>query len=115
MCLRFRGFWAIAFAILLALTSVTASVVRGKMRDVTGAMVLCTGHGPLSVPVDSRGQPVEKAPICPDFVPQIAAWDAEPAPLPVPDTLIFAEFPALRDGLRARAQPIELRLRGPPA
>ncbi len=114
MTLRFRGFWAIAFAILLALTSATASVVRGKMRDVTGTMVLCTGHGPLSVRVDSQGQPVKDGPICPDFVPQIAGWDAGPPPVLAPETLAFAEFSTARASLRARQLPPDLRARAPP-
>ena len=114
MNLRFRGFWAIAFGILLALTSVTASVVRGKMRDVTGTMVLCTGHGPLSVRVDSRGQPVKDGPICPDFVPQIVAWDAGPPPLLAPETRVLSDFPTVRTSLRARQLPRDLRARGPP-
>ncbi len=72
MRLRATGFWGISLALLLVVGSTTASVMRGKMRDVSGALVLCTGQGPVSVAVDSRGMPVEPLPFCPDYMPLMA-------------------------------------------
>ncbi len=53
-------------ALFIAVTSTSMAVARGQMYDATGAIVLCTGTGPMTVLVDHEGQPVEQAPICPD-------------------------------------------------
>ena len=52
-------------ALLLVLTAQAMAVARG-MPGVAGAMVLCTGSGPVAVLTDAEGQPVGPAHICPD-------------------------------------------------
>jgi len=52
-------------ALLLVLTAQAMAVARG-MPGVAGAVVLCTGTGPVTVLTDAEGQPVGPAHICPD-------------------------------------------------
>ncbi len=62
-----------ALALVLAFSSGAMSVAAGKMRDSRGHMVLCTGHGPLTLRTDGRGHPVHGAAPCPDGIPAFAA------------------------------------------
>lgn len=55
----------LCMALILALTSGGMAVARGQTM-AAGTMVLCTGSGPLVVPVDADGQPTGPAHVCPD-------------------------------------------------
>jgi len=52
-------------ALMLTLTGQSMAVARG-MPSPSGAMVLCTGTGPITVLVDENGAPVGAPHICPD-------------------------------------------------
>jgi hypothetical protein len=115
MTFRLRGYWAFVFSVLLALSSGTLLVTQGKMRDVSGRMVLCTGHGPVSVAVDSQGQPVDPSPVCPDFVPLVVGWADDVSVFSLPETISFIRFEPARFALvpvwprqakKARAPPM---------
>lgn len=62
---RFRPLAALALALLLVLTAQSMAVARG-MAGPFGAVVLCTGTGPVTILTDAEGQPVGPAHICPD-------------------------------------------------
>ena len=66
-------------ALLLVLTGQSMAIARG-MPGPTGMIELCTGTGPVMVPVDEHGQPVGPAHICPDAATALFAahWDAGP-------------------------------------
>ena len=114
MSFRLHGYWAILLAVALGVSSGTAAVTRGKMRDISGAIVLCTGHGPLSVAVDGRGEPVEPLPICPEYLPAAVALIDMTPEIPVPVTISFARFrfPETRAVPMPGARTV--RVRGPP-
>ena len=81
------------------------AVARGQATAL-GSMVLCTGSGPVSVPVDAGGKPTGPAHICPDCAlslfaaqaappPALARLAAEPAPAPAqPEARILPRHPA---------------------
>ena len=114
MKLATRRYAGLILAVIMALTSATAAVVQGKMRDAAGRMVLCSGHGPVSVRVDSRGRPMDELPICPDYIPTVPALDVVP-PLPgAPERLARRVAPAPVPLPAARPPFRTLRVRGPP-
>lgn len=71
---------AIGLCLVLALTSLTFGGARGAARPI-GQIVLCTGTGPVSVPVDANGQPTGPSHLCPDCLPTLIA-----GPPATPDT-----------------------------
>lgn len=78
-----RTIKAVLVALLLIVTSQSMAVARGTMRDATGAVVICTGTGPITVLTDADGQPVGPAHICPDcalslIAGTVAAFDLQP-------------------------------------
>jgi hypothetical protein len=94
--LALRPFGGLILALVLALTSVTMAQARGQAMAV-GQIVICSGGGIVSVPVDAEGRPTGPAHLCPDcalglFAAAPAAFgvlvrsaDWRPqAPLPVP-------------------------------
>lgn len=60
-----RIYPALALSLMLVITGQSMAVARG-MTSPTGTMVICTGTGPVVVPIDSDGQPTGPAYICPD-------------------------------------------------
>lgn len=60
-------------ALLLIVTSQSMAVARGTMRDASGAMVLCTGTGPITVLYDESGEPIGPSHICPDCAMSVIA------------------------------------------
>lgn len=60
-----RPLSALALALLLVFTAQSMAVARG-MQGVGGAVVLCTGSGPVTILTDSEGQPISPAHICPE-------------------------------------------------
>lgn len=63
---------ALGLCLLLALTSLTMAAARGAAQPV-GQIVLCTGAGPVSVPVDATGKPTGPSHLCPDCLPALLA------------------------------------------
>ena len=114
MTFRVRGYWGILLAVVIALSSGSAAVVRGKMRDASGAMVLCSGHGPISVVVDSRGKPMEPLPVCPDYLPAFFALSIDTPQLAPPVLLSFVVLVPASAPLRAGWDGDGARARGPP-
>jgi len=60
-----RTYLALALAFVLTLTAQGMALSR-TAPDPTGRMVLCTGTGPVTVLIDSQGQPTGAMHICPD-------------------------------------------------
>lgn len=109
-----RSYLAILLAAIVALTSPSMAVSR--MADgPSGQMVLCTGAGPVTVYVDSDGQPVKAPHPCPDCM--IAGLDIGLAPVVVPLSPPLPQARTLMPKQRfgaARAERAH-RARGPPA
>ena len=61
-----KSITAIALAIMIALTSGAMAIARGQATSMMGTIVICSGHGPVTLNVDAQGQPVEALHICPD-------------------------------------------------
>lgn len=78
-----RPLLALCLAALMALTGQAAAVARG-MPGAAGYAELCTGTGPAMVAVDSHGQPVGNAHLCPDNAFLLLQAIALPPALPVP-------------------------------
>ncbi|TNE67369.1 MAG: hypothetical protein EP336_07515 [Rhodobacteraceae bacterium] len=72
-----RTIKAVLVAFLLIVTSQSMAVARGTMRDATGAVVLCTGTGPITVLTDADGQPIGPSHICPDCALSVIAGLAD--------------------------------------
>ena len=109
-----RSLNALFLSALIALTSVSMSLARGQMRDASGSIVLCTGTGPISVQVDSDGQPFGPMPICPDCVVGFMDYLAVDRPSP-PPVCACCNIDFDRESAKWSGQsPIWLRARGPP-
>lgn len=65
--IRLRPFIAGLLALVLVLTSQGYAMAR-HAPDATGAMVICTGTGPVTVLIDENGQPTGRVHICPDCI-----------------------------------------------
>ncbi|SLN67230.1 hypothetical protein AQS8620_03133 [Aquimixticola soesokkakensis] len=61
-----RPLSALALCFTLVLTASAMAQARGQMRAASGAIVLCTGTGPVTVVVDENGAPLGRIHICPD-------------------------------------------------
>lgn len=66
MTVRPQVIFGLLLSVIIALTSVSMSLARGQMRDASGHMVLCTGHGPMVVQLGADGEPIERLGICPE-------------------------------------------------
>lgn len=109
-----RPFSAIALALLLVFTAQSMAVARG-IQGVGGAVVLCTGSGPVTILTDSEGQPVGPTHICPECTLSliVASAQADVAlshPMGRAETLVI---PYHADTLTQRSQPFSAR--DPPA
>ena len=94
--------FGLLLALILALSSGAMSVAAGKMRDARGRVVLCTGHGPLTLRTDGRGHPLHPEAPCPDGIPLMAALMPD---LPAGPPLALVLLPGA-------VRPASLRLRG---
>ncbi|MBV0911322.1 hypothetical protein [Anianabacter salinae] len=99
---------------VLVLTGPAMTLARGQSMAV-GEMVLCTGTGPVTVPVDADGQPTGPAHICPDCMMSLALGVLPAVAAPVPPTALATTEPfglhrtaAIARALRAPSA------RGPP-
>ncbi|MEL7092802.1 MAG: hypothetical protein AAFN94_13800 [Pseudomonadota bacterium] len=69
----------LSLAILIALTSQQMASARALAYDAAGQVVLCTGHGLVTITVDRDGDPIESVRFCPDcVVSQLAPEPAQP-------------------------------------
>jgi len=64
--IRLRTYIAILLVSVLGLTSHSMAIARG-MPTASGYMELCTGTGPVMMPVDADGNPTGPSHICPEF------------------------------------------------
>lgn len=105
---------AICLALVLALASVQVAAARGAPPEV-GQMVLCTGSGAITVPVDATGAPTLRAHHCPDCVSvpfaALLADPTEPRVLEARAALDVPGCPVCADG---QYLPVP-KARGPPA
>ena len=85
----------------IASSSVTMAVARHQPRAIA-EVVLCTGHGTVSVAVDHNGQPTGAQVPCPDCIPAMAALTE----VALPAAVVPATLAPLRFALRARPAPI---------
>lgn len=107
------SFAAIAMALLLVLTAQSMAVARG-MPAVAGAVVLCTGAGPVTILTDAEGQPLGPAHICPDCTLSLilALGQAAPGAAPPSGQAARVLLPA---AVRPAARAVHpFRARGPP-
>lgn len=68
-------------SLFLMLTMVATTGAMASMRDRDAgaqSIVICTGHGPQLILLGADGEPVERAPICPDCT---MVLEAGPLPL----------------------------------
>lgn len=110
-----RIFLGIFLSLAVVLTAHSAAAARGA-QDVSGQMVICTGTGPVTIYVDSEGQPTRPPHYCPDCIMHLLDVAAPVAlGLPVPAdlgsyTLVFsvgADWCASRaSGAFARGPPV---------
>ncbi|SFR18533.1 hypothetical protein [Poseidonocella sedimentorum] len=109
---------ALLLALLLSLTSHHYATARTTPGPV-GTIVLCTGSGTVTVPVDADGQPTAPRHLCPDcalvYVGQIAPPLDIPAHTPAARKLVVQPGPAYRLSARpaaakARAPPLSARI-----
>ncbi len=110
----FNNIPGLVLALMVALTSQSMALARGQMYDASGAMVICTGTGPVSVLVDREGQPVERAPICPDCAFSFLEYAVETGEFSLPshsEYEVFLEFEITDWPMSA---PGQTRVRGPP-
>ncbi|WP_417259531.1 hypothetical protein [Celeribacter sp.] len=109
-----RPLIAVVFAVLLFATSQTMAVTRGTMRDATGAVVLCTGTGPITVLIDDDGQPVGPPKICPDCAMSVFADAGSAFVLSAPQSRVTPLRADQSVTLRRTAQTLTPLARGPP-
>ncbi|MBU2891171.1 DUF2946 family protein [Celeribacter halophilus] len=105
---------ALVVALLLVVTSQSMAVARGTMRDATGAVVICTGTGPLTVLTDADGQPVGPAHICPDCALSVIAGLAEAFDLLPPAQRVLQVTPLVLNPPVHDTVPPRPRARAPP-
>ncbi|MEW2911089.1 hypothetical protein [Leisingera sp. JC11] len=79
----FRICLGLFLALTVALTAHSAAARQGE-RDAAGQMVICTGTGPVTIYVDSEGQPAKPPHSCPDCVMHVLDAVAQPAGLVLP-------------------------------
>jgi len=89
-----RPFLALSLALIIALTSGAMAVARGQ-TSAAGAIVLCTGTGPLSVQVDADGQPIGPLHICPDCALGLFDTASSTPPTLATPALTCARIPAI--------------------
>lgn len=109
-----RSIKAILVALLLIVTSQSMAVARGTMRDATGAVVLCTGTGPITVLTDADGQPIGPSHICPDCALSVIAGMADAFDLHPPERNITRFAPLAVSWSASAVVPPHACARGPP-
>jgi len=105
----------LALALLIAVTSQQMAVARGMTHDVAGQVILCTGHGPITVTLDHQGNPMELVHICPDCALTLVQPSASPV---VADPIVVhiqtlvqvvamtSQTPVIPKPAQARAPPV---------
>ena len=81
--IRLRHMLMLLLVQVLGLSTLGAGVAQGQAPAV-GQMVICTGHGIVTVEIDSQGNPVERRQLCPDNAASLILSHAIAAPLIVP-------------------------------
>lgn len=108
-----RSIFALALALILALTSQGLAIARGT-APATGSAVICVGGGFATVTIGADGQPVGPAHFCPDGLVAMAIA-AEPPPMPsLVGTLRRMEPAPIRRDLAVPHPWVIPEARGPP-
>ncbi|KIC35627.1 hypothetical protein RA26_16985 [Leisingera sp. ANG-M7] len=101
-------------ALAVALTAHSAAARQGE-HGAAGQMVICTGTGPVTIYVDSEGQPAKPPHNCPDCVMHVLDAVVQPAGLALP-VLLYSEMTAGRQAVPASIQLLlRATARSPPA
>ncbi|MCB4455318.1 DUF2946 family protein [Leisingera sp. McT4-56] len=109
-----RLYLGLFLAFAVALTAHSAAARQGE-RDAAGQMVICTGTGPVTVYVDSEGQPAKPPHHCPDCVMHVLDAVVQPAGLVLP-VEVSSEVTAGRQVTPASVQnSLNASARAPPA
>lgn len=109
-----RIFLGLFLALTVALTAHSAAARQGE-RNAAGQMVICTGTGPVTIYVDSEGQPAKPPHNCPDCVMHVLDAVAPPAGL-LPPVEVSSEVAADQQAALASVQQIlQASARAPPA
>jgi len=109
-----RSIVAMLLAVMLVTTSGAMAIARGQTKDAAGNIIICTGHGPMSIVVDAGGEPIGPAHICPDCaliavdLPQVISQFV------LLGDLVLTEFVASRRFEIAGNQVYAQNARGPP-
>ncbi|MEP2717451.1 hypothetical protein [Pseudophaeobacter sp.] len=74
---------ALVLALAVTLTGHASASMKGA-RDADGQMVICATEGPVTIYVDSDGQPTEAPHFCPDCVMHLLDAVAGPEGLALP-------------------------------
>lgn len=111
--IRLRASLAILLVTVLVMTGHSMAIARG-MPTASGYMELCTGTGPVMVPMDAEGNPTGPAHICPEF--SLSLLDAV-APVPalaVPVESRGRRIGAAKDVIFRVIRPVDASARAPP-
>lgn len=109
-----RTIKAVLVALLLIVTSQSMAVARGTMRDASGAVVLCTGTGPVTVLTDADGQPIGPSHICPDCALSVLAGLNDAFDLRPPERRAIQFAPQIVGQSAHETVPPRPRARAPP-
>lgn len=113
---RLRCSLSLFLAVSLALATLGFGVARGQAM-AAGEIVLCTGHGAVTVQVDSDGNPVRTIGLCPDAA---LSFHAGPGLAPPEAPTVTVQFSRLVRAERslvppALTAPLTRGARAPPA
>ena len=104
----------IALVFALALASVSMATARHQAPAV-GSVVICTGHGVVTLTLDAQGRPTGPVLPCPDCLPPALALASGAGPLPGPARQLLPVAWGGRDlPAPADAAPRQHRVRSPP-
>lgn len=109
-----RIFLGLFLALTVALTAHSAAARQGE-RDAAGRMVICTGTGPVTIYVDSEGQPVTPPHHCPDCVMHVLDAVAQPVGLVLPAAACSEVTAGQQTALASVQGVLRATARAPPA
>ncbi len=104
----------LTLALLIAVTSQQMATARGMAYDANGQVILCTGQGPITVTVNTQGEPMGVVHICPDCALSLVAVFATPPSVParVVHSKTLSQTSDTASLIKIRAEPPNAR--GPP-
>ena len=111
---RMNRILTLTLALLIAVTSQQMAMARGMARDVSGQVILCTGQGVKTVPLNAQGEPMGPVHICPDCALTLMAFTD--APIIVENAVIYIQtlMQTPVTTLQNPVIPTSTQVRGPP-